>query len=332
MTDLKLADYSFKLPNQLIAQTPARPRDQARLLVYNRATKQLSDTRFYELDNYLPPETTLVFNNSKVNKCRLSFKEAEIFELETIDQTTIKALVRPGKKFRPGKDLTIQLKAGELDIKTLKIEAGGTRILRLGIPLTDKRLDPYRKTPFPPYVTANESLAAQYQTVFAKLLGSKAAPTAGLHFTSHLLSKLYKSHQHAEVTLHIGLGTFAAIDDTDIRRGRLHSENFIISTSAAKTLNRAQHLTAIGTTTVRVLESATRPFRAQTSSTDILIMPGHRFSSVNALITNFHLPRSSPMILTAAFIGSASETKRIYNYAIRNKYCFYSFGDALLIL
>jgi S-adenosylmethionine:tRNA ribosyltransferase-isomerase len=325
---VKPEDFDFELPKELIAQTPAHPRDHARLLVYDRKTKLITNDYFYNLDEYLPENSTLVLNNSKVEKCRLIIGGFEVFVLEGLPGNRFKALVRPGKKFKEGTELEIS----GIKIKTLEVDATGVRLLELDRAIDDKSLDEYRQTPFPPYIHATERLASEYQTVYAKPLGSKAAPTAGLHFTTELLGHLRKKHRLAEVTLHVGLGTFAPISDVDIASKRLHEEAISIDTVNAELLNQATHITAVGTTSARVLESVHKPFKAINQLTDIFILPGYEFKAVDSLITNFHLPKSSLLMLVSALVGSTDEMHRIYQYAIQYQYRFYSFGDAMLII
>lgn len=324
---LSLADFDFVLPPELIAQTPAHPRNHARLLVYNRSDRTMVDDYFYNLDKYLQSETTLVLNDSKVEKSRLRFGTTEIFILETINPTTVQALVRPGRKFKPGNRLTL----GPLQVTITGVDSEGIRTLSLSLRTDDKRLETYRLTPFPPYIGQDEKLAAQYQTVFARPIGSKAAPTAGLHFTRAQLHELAKHHAIVKLTLHVGLGTFAPVKSQDISQHKMHDEDYLISDEAARKLNAARHITAVGTTSLRTLESAGPLFCERSDSTDIFITPGYKFHSVDSLITNFHLPRSTLLMLVAALTG-VNELHRIYRHAISNDYRFYSFGDAMLIL
>lgn len=326
-SEYTLEDFDFKLPEHLIAQVPARPRDQARLLVYNRKTKQITDDYFYNLDKYLPEKSTLVLNNSKVEKCRLRFGSVEVFVLETINPTTIRALVRPGRKFKLG-----EAQMEEFTMQVDEIDNEGIRTIRLDRPLDDPAFDPHRLTPLPPYIAQDESLASEYQTVYADPLGSKAAPTAGLHFTPALLKTLKRDHPVAELTLHVGLGTFAPVKTNDLSKHVMHKEEYFIGSETAKLLSEASHITAVGTTSVRVLESASHPFSEESGATDIFITPGYSFQSVDALITNFHLPKSTLLMLVAAFMGSVDELHRVYAHAIASNYRFYSFGDAMLIL
>jgi len=332
--DYTLTDFDYDLPKERIAQKPARPRDHARLLVYNRSSDTITDDYFYNLPGYLPPETTLVLNNSKVEKCRLLFDDGrkEVFILEVTDDTTVRALVRPGKKFKKG--TTIHL-AGSITARVVDIDEEGIRTLQLDPPLSGDIYTRHRHTPFPPYIEQNESLSEEYQTVYARDPGSRAAPTAGLHFTDELLAEIEDSGiEKAEVTLHVGLGTFAPVKTETIEEHTMHSEWFRLTQKMAWKLNYASHLTAVGTTSVRVMESCLQHhdrFRTTAMETDIFIRPGFSFKATDALITNFHLPKSTLLMLVAAFTGF-QKMKEIYRHAISEKYHFYSFGDAMLIL
>ena len=332
--DYTLDDFNYNLPDDRIAQKPATPRDHSKLLVYDRSDGSITSDRFYNIGSYLPETTTLVVNNSKVEKCRLLFNggKVELFVTKAINNKMVEAMVRPGKKFRPG--TSTQLTDG-LEAKTLSVAEDGIRTIELSLPLDDELVEQFKHTPFPPYIERDESLADRYQTVFAKDLGSKAAPTAGLHFTPELLESLKKQGiEKQEVTLHVGLGTFAPVKADKIEDHIMHSEWYSLSNAQAEALNNAKDITAVGTTSVRVLESARKsdePFRACSGETDIFITPGYEFQSVDHLITNFHLPKSTLLMLVAAFTGM-EQMWEIYDYAIQNKYRFYSFGDAMLIL
>lgn len=336
--------YDFDLPENLIAQEPAHPRDHARLLVYSLSDGKLTDSIFYELEKFLYPGTTLAINNSKVENCRWLFparnngSNIEIFVLEKNDHLTIRALVRPGRKFRPGKIVELN---DWLKIETLAIDSEGIRTLKLNVQHDDSRLKDYEHIPLPPYIKQNDELAEEYQTVYAKPEGSLAAPTAGLHFTPELLSNIASQHKIAEVTLHVGLGTFAKLTEENIKSGRLHNEHYFIDSNSAYVLNKSQHITAVGTTTTRTLESAGRPIASKAGSTDIFIKPGYKFKVIDSLITNFHLPSTSLLMLVSALIAdkrnmseieAAKELKRIYEHAIKHEYRFYSFGDAMLLV
>lgn len=329
-----LSDFDYHLPEELIAQSPAQPRDHARLLVYDRESGTITDDHFYNLRNYLPKETTLVVNNSKVEKCRLLFDDGkkELFVTSVSNNNTIEALVRPGKKFKQGKEVEL---AEGISAKVTHIAEDGLRTLILSCDLDDPKLEPFKHTPFPPYIEQDESLSDEYQTVYAKDLGSKAAPTAGLHFTDELLEKLMNSGVNkTEVTLHVGLGTFAPVKTEKIEEHTMHSEWFQLSKETCDVLNEADHVTAVGTTSIRVLETASdasRNFRPQSRETDIFITPGYEFKATDALITNFHLPKSTLLMLVSALMGF-DEMKRVYEHAIDEKYRFYSFGDAMLIM
>ncbi|MEQ9309266.1 MAG: tRNA preQ1(34) S-adenosylmethionine ribosyltransferase-isomerase QueA [Balneolaceae bacterium] len=329
-----LSDFDFQLPEELIAQSPAHPRDHARLLVYDRATKEIKDDYFYNLGKYLHPKTTLVVNNSKVEKCRLMFEggKKELFVTSVRNNNTIEALVRPGKKFRVGKE--VELAVG-ITAKVTHVAEDGLRTIILSHDLDAPELEEFKYTPFPPYINQDESLAGEYQTVYAKDLGSKAAPTAGLHFTDELLEKLYcQGIQKSEVTLHVGLGTFAPVKTERLEEHVMHSEWYQLDAETADELNQSQHITAVGTTSVRVLESiseTSKKFKQGTGDTDIFITPGFQFKAVDSLITNFHLPKSTLLMLVSAFMGF-EEMLRLYNHAIEKKYRFYSFGDGMLII
>jgi S-adenosylmethionine:tRNA ribosyltransferase-isomerase len=329
-----LEDFDYHLPEELIAQKPASPRDHSRLLVFDRKTGRIKDDYFYNIGDHLPKNTTLLVNNSKVEKCRLLFDggKTEIFVTKAINNRTVEAMVRPGKKFKPGK--TAELVNG-VTATTNHIEKDGLRNITLSHPLDDEVFDRFKHTPFPPYIERDESLADRYQTVFAKDEGSKAAPTAGLHFTPELLERLESMGiNKREVTLHVGLGTFAPVKADRIEDHIMHSEWYRITEKQARHLNEADSITAVGTTSVRVLESAPKKesgFVASSGDTDIFITPGYSFKSVDHLITNFHLPKSTLLMLVAAFIGF-DEMKRIYDHAIKERYRFYSFGDAMLLL
>jgi S-adenosylmethionine:tRNA ribosyltransferase-isomerase len=328
-----LSDFDYHLPEELIAQSPANPRDHARLLVYDRATKTITDDYFYNIGKYLNPSTRLVVNNSKVEKCRLMFDggKKELFVTSVRNDTTIEALVRPGKKFKVGK--VVQL-TEEVTATVTHVAEDGLRTLQLSHNLDSAELQDYKFTPFPPYIEQDESLASEYQTVYAKDLGSKAAPTAGLHFTDELLEKLESQGIHrSEVTLHVGLGTFAPVKTEELDEHVMHSEWYQLTPETAQELTDAKHITAVGTTSVRVLESLASDqgsFEPQNGDTDIFITPGYTFKAVDALVTNFHLPKSTLLMLVSALMGF-EEMHRVYKHAISEKYRFYSFGDAMLI-
>lgn len=329
-----LSDFDYHLPEELIAQSPAHPRDHARLLVYDRESKSITDDYFYSLGKYLQPETKLVVNNSKVEKCRLMFDggKKELFVTSVRNNNTIEALVRPGKKFKEGKEVEL---AEGITAKVTHVAEDGLRTIILSHELDASELEPFKFTPFPPYIEQDESLAGEYQTVYAKDLGSKAAPTAGLHFTDELLDSLAdQGISKTEVTLHVGLGTFAPVKVDNLDDHVMHSEWYQLDKETAGELNSAKHITAVGTTSIRVLESLStkdKKFSPDSGETDIFITPGYSFKAVDSLITNFHLPKSTLLMLVSALMGF-EEMHRVYKHAIREKYRFYSFGDAMLII
>lgn len=324
--------FDFDLPEELIAQAPASPRDHARLLVYNRTTKQITDDYFYNLCDHLPQDTLVVANNTKVNHCRYLFNDSkmEIFVVEAVDDKTVRAMIRPGKKFKLGESTVLDT---GLVVTTTHIDKDGIRTLKFNLPRNDERLVTASHIPLPPYIQQNDSLADEYQTIYAKQLGSLAAPTAGLHFTPELKDKVEKQFGWAEVTLEVGLGTFSKLSSENFTTGTLHSEDYRVGKDAVNSIENAKHVTAIGTTSLRTLESmyAHMPL-LESGSTSIFIIPGYAFKRVDALVTNFHLPSTSLLLLVEAFLGSRSELERIYAHAIAEKYRFYSFGDAMLIL
>lgn len=323
---------NFTLPEELIAQKPAQPRDSARLLVYNKQTKSINDAVFKDLNDYLPKSTTLVLNNSKVENCRWLFNDSkiEVFVLEKLDTHTIRAMVRPGKKFKLNR--VVQLE-DNISANVTAIDKDGVRTLKLNIPHDAEQLIKYEHIPLPPYIKQDDKLADEYQTVYAKPEGSKAAPTAGLHFTKELLENIKLNHHIAELTLHVGLGTFSPLTDDQLKKGKLHSEYFEVDSKNFELIHTANHITAVGTTSARTLESIYASDSLSKSGwTDILIKPGYSFKRTDSLITNFHLPGTSLLLLVEAIVGSDAELQRIYNHAIESKYRFYSFGDAMLVI
>lgn len=338
-----LDTLQFELPEELIAQEPAAPRDHARLLVYDRKNKKITDDYFYNLLNYLPDPTCVVVNNSKVEHCRMLFQggKREIFVLEKANDKTVRALVRPGKAFKLGATLEL---TNTLSAQVTAVDDEGIRTIVFSEKLDHPDLVAAQHVPLPPYIQQNDALAAEYQTIYAKDPGSKAAPTAGLHFTPELKKKVQHKRDWAEITLHVGLGTFAPLTKEHLKAGKLHEEWYEIDDLTADKIVRAPHITAVGTTSVRTLESAAvcHPVLGAGSSetktvthsgfTDILIQPGYGFKRVNSLITNFHLPGTSLLLLVAAFLGSEEDLMTIYSHAIKQKYRFYSFGDGMLII
>lgn len=263
----------FDLPKELIAQEPAAPRDHARLLVYNRATKQITDDYFYNLLSYLPDPTLVVVNNSKVEPCRMLFKDGkwEIFVLEAANNKTVRALVRPGKVFRTSKVVQV---TEHITAEVTAVDEEGIRTIVFSEPIDHPELVAAQHVPLPPYIAQNDALAEEYQTRYANPVGSKAAPTAGLHFTDELIAKTKQERDWTEVTLHVGLGTFASLTDENFKTGTLHSEHYEVSPQAAHNISEAAHVTAVGTTSIRTLETYSTN-RELTGDTNIFIQPGY---------------------------------------------------------
>jgi S-adenosylmethionine:tRNA ribosyltransferase-isomerase len=346
--DRLLSSYLYELPAELIAQVPVVPRDQSRLLVVGEQKHE--HRQFFEITDLLQPGDLLVFNNTKVIPARLhgyklSGAKVEALLLSEQGHNAWLALVKPGRKLPIGTRLVFPAQTENLPDLVAEIidrdEPTGGRILQFQVP-SDRPLleilDNYGQIPFPPYVTANTATVAQYQTVYAQAPGSVAAPTAGLHFTDELLAQLAaRGIEQAQVTLHVGVGTFRPVTAENILEHRMHSEWLVVSeTTVAKILaakQRGHQVYAVGTTTVRSIETAAQsgellPYRGQT---DIFIYPGYQWRVVDGLITNFHLPGSSLLMLVSALIGR-ERLLDLYRIAIEESYRFYSFGDAMLVL
>jgi S-adenosylmethionine:tRNA ribosyltransferase-isomerase len=336
---LNLEDYNYHLPQNLIAQEPARPRDSARLLVYKLSDKSITDDHFYNLNRYLKADSALVVNSTKVKKARLKFNKVEIFIIKQLNEFEIWALVFPGKKFRKGISLKL---SDDIEVEVLGINELGHRHLKFSKSLNSKQFDKFKRTPLPPYIKEDESLSDEYQTVFSdKEESSLAAPTAGLHFTQKLINELKLNHQFIKVDLTVGLGTFSPINNQNIESKKLHSETWQIGKSSLNALKSSEHITAVGTTSVRTLESSGAGFKLSGGDTELFIQPGYKFNNVDSLITNFHLPKTSLLMLVASFIAdklnlnepeARAELLKIYNHAIKNEYRFFSFGDGMMIV
>jgi S-adenosylmethionine:tRNA ribosyltransferase-isomerase len=323
----RLSDYDYDLPRELIAQQPVEHRADSRMMVLRRDAQTIEHRQFRELKTFLQPGDLLVLNNTRVLPARRFSNDGaiEFLFLQRLGPRRWKCLVKPGRKMRVGATATI-------DNATLQVEeitSEGERIVVL-----DQDVDLYSggSMPLPPYIgrEGDAEDATRYQTVFAQSPGALAAPTAGLHFTPEILSEI----PHTFVTLHVGTGTFLPVRSENIAEHRMHAEHFSIPPSAAASINEARRIAAVGTTVVRVLESAERSngkLIAQTGSTDIFIYPPYRFQAVDLLLTNFHLPRSTLLMLVSAFAGREF-VLRGYEEAIRERYRFYSYGDCMLIL
>jgi S-adenosylmethionine:tRNA ribosyltransferase-isomerase len=323
----RVEDYHFDLPDELIAQRPLPRREDARMMVLDRAHGTIQHRQFFELTAFVRQGDLLVLNNTRVLPARRFSDDGtiEFLFLEQLDALRWRCLVKPGKKMRLAATVLLDGAGGQVE----KIYDDGDRVVRF-----DRAIDPYGagQIPLPPYLDrlADAQDATRYQTVFAKEPGAVAAPTAGLHFTSEILSRL----PHIFVTLHVGTGTFRPVQSETIAGHRMHAERFTITRQAAAAINAAEQVLAVGTTSVRVLEAAVRQngrLIAQDGATDIFIHPPYQFHAVDRLLTNFHLPRSTLLMLVAAFVGREF-VLRAYADAVRERYRFYSYGDCMLIL
>ncbi|MBR1868069.1 MAG: tRNA preQ1(34) S-adenosylmethionine ribosyltransferase-isomerase QueA [Clostridia bacterium] len=339
---MKTSDFYYDLPEELIAQTPVEPRDSSRLLVYDRKTEKTEHRIFRDITEYLVKGDLLVINTTKVYPARLYAYTAhggkvEILLLKRIDLTDWEVLVKPGKKCREGVELTIN---EELKVEIISRTEEGGRIVRFKFDgVFEDILSRAGEMPLPPYIREKLKDKDRYQTVYCKDEGSAAAPTAGLHFTNRLIDELKsKGVEFAEVDLHVGLGTFRPVKVDDLTEHKMHSEFFRIDEENAEKINRAKRegrrVIAVGTTSVRTLESAALPdgtVRATSGNTQIFIYPPYKFKVVDGLITNFHLPESTLIMLVAAFT-SREKILSLYETAVERGYRFFSFGDACLFL
>ncbi len=338
---MKVDEFNFNLDPGRIAQTPYQKRDSAKLLVCSRETGTLTDLNFSDILSYFKPGDVLVLNNSKVVPFRLHGQKetggaVEVLLLKPTEKNVFEALTKPQKKLKIGTTITF---SDKLTAEVVELKKEGITSLKLNYAGNlYEILDEIGEMPLPPYIKTKCKNKTDYQTVYAKIDGSAAAPTAGFHFTPELLTALKsKGVEIAEVTLHVGLGTFRPPTVENVLDHKMHKEIYFITKKTADILNKAllekRRIVACGTTSVRVLESAYREnlgFTETSSETDIFIYPGYRFKVVSALITNFHLPKSTLIMLVSAFWTKA-DTLRAYAHAIENGYMFFSFGDAMLI-
>jgi S-adenosylmethionine:tRNA ribosyltransferase-isomerase len=338
--ELRTADFDYDLPESFIAQEPLEPRDAARLMVLHREDGRIEHRIFREIGEYLRPHDVLVLNQTRVLPARLFARKesggrAEILLLRRLDEQSWECLVG-GKGLKAGRRLLL---SEALEATILEEKEGALRIVRFSSPLTPELLFRLGQVPLPPYIHRPLHDPERYQTVYARQPGSAAAPTAGLHFTPRLLQELQAQGIHlAYVTLHIGLDTFAPVTEDRPTEHKIHTEWCEVDEVAVETIRAARaqggRVIAVGTTSVRALESAAtesgelQPYRGDTS---LFILPGYRFKVVEAMITNFHLPRSTLLMLVSAFAGR-ERILSAYEEAKRHQYRFYSFGDAMLIL
>ncbi len=341
-TDLKKSDFYYDLPEELIAQTPAEPRDSSRLLVYNRADGSVTHTIFRNIKDFLKAGDVLVVNNTKVLPARMYAHtehggRVEVLLLRRISALRWEVLVKPGKKCRPGTRLTVD---DGLSLTVVSVTDSGERIVDFECDgVFEEALARVGTMPLPPYIHEKLKDQSRYQTVYARTDGSAAAPTAGLHFTPGLLEEIKSMGvEIAQVLLHVGLGTFRPVKEEAITDHKMHSEYYEVGAEAAEIISRAKRegrrVIAVGTTSVRTLESVAAedgtvaPCRGNTS---IFIYPPYKFRCVDALITNFHLPESTLIMLVAAMTGR-EKILGLYKTAVAERYRFFSFGDAMLIL
>ena len=339
---MKTEDFYYDLPEELIAQHPLKNRSDSRLMLLNKYNGEIEHKHFYDIINYLNPGDVLVLNNTKVMPARLfghrenKDEKIEVLLLKQKEDDIWECLTKPGKKTKIGSKIIFsdKLKAEVVDIS----EDGSRHIKFLYNGIFNEILDELGEMPLPPYIKEKLEDKSRYQTIYSKVEGSAAAPTAGLHFTEKLLEEIkIKGIDIVYLTLHIGLGTFRPVKADRIEDHQMHSEYYILNEDAAKRINKAREngnrVIAVGTTSVRTLESiASNDGKLSEKSgwTDIFIYPGYKFKAVDALITNFHLPESTLVMLVSAF-ASKEKILNAYNEAIKEKYRFFSFGDAMFI-
>lgn len=341
---MKKQDFYFELPQELIAQHPLKNRDCSRLLVLNKQTGDIEHKTFRDILQYLKKGDCIVINDTKVLPARLigekkdTGAKVELLLLTRKDINTWETLVKPGKKAKPGDKIIFG--NGKLEAEILEIIEGGNRIVKFHYDgVFEEILDELGEMPLPPYITQRLEDKNRYQTVYAKQQGSAAAPTAGLHFTPELLNEIQqKGISIAHLTLHVGLGTFRPVKEENILDHKMHSEYYIIEQEQAEIINQTKksggRIIAVGTTSTRTLESIADEngfVKASNGWTNIFIYPGYHFKTVDCLITNFHLPESTLIMLVSALAGKQN-VLHAYDIAVQQKYRFFSFGDAMLII
>ena len=339
---MKLDIFDYDLPQELIAQTPLKQRDSSRLLTLNKQTGEISHVVFSDIKSFLKLGDCLVLNNTRVIPARLygvrdNGGEAEFLLLNRIDDVTWETIVRPGRRLKEGARVTFG--DGRLVAEVVSVKDDGNRIVKFEFDgIWEEVLDALGEMPLPHYITEKLTDKERYQTVYAKHDGSAAAPTAGLHFTLPLLEEIQSMGVNiAYVTLHVGLGTFRPVKCENVEDHKMHSEMYSVSPETAEIINKTKQdggrVIAVGTTSCRTLESATGDdgiIKSGSNSTDIFIYPGYKFKMIDALITNFHLPKSTLIMLVSTFAGYEN-TMNAYKTAVEEKYRFFSFGDAMFI-
>ena len=341
---MKVTEFDYELPEELIAQTPIKKRDESRLMVLNRKEQTIEHKIFKDIIDYLKPGDVLVRNNTKVIPARLYGKKetgakVEFLLLNNIEGDIWESIVRPGNKLHVGTKVIFG--DGILEAEILEVMPGGTRKVEFKYDgIFNEILDKIGLMPLPPYIHERLKEKDRYQTVYAKYDGSAAAPTAGLHFTPELLEKIQeKGVEIANVTLHVGIGTFRPVKEDTVEAHKMHSEHFYIKQEDVDKINKAKQegrrVIAVGTTSCRVLESIadenTGMVKTIEDDTEIFIYPGYKFKCIDGLITNFHLPQSTLLMLVSALAGKEYIMKA-YKEAVKEKYRFFSFGDAMLIM
>ena len=335
------SDFYYDLPEELIAQTPVEPRDSSRLLVYDREADRITHTVFNRIGDFLKEGDLLVINNTRVIPARLfGYTEhgarVETLLLKRLNYTDWECIMRPAKKGLPGKKLVY---SEELSATVKSTGENGIRIISFDFKgVFEEILERVGNIPLPPYITEKLNDKQRYQTVYAKVDGSAAAPTAGLHFTQRLMSELKSEGiEFAEVLLHVGLSTFRPVKEENVLDHKMHTEYYEISEQAAQTINKAvsegRRVVAVGTTSGRVLESVADEngyVKADSGETSIFIYPGYKFKIIKGIITNFHLPESTLIMYVSAFCGREN-TLRMYGEAVKERYRFFSFGDATFL-
>ena len=333
---MRLSELDYELPEELIAQAPVEPRDASRLLVVDRATATLEDAVFSDLPNLLRADDLIVLNSTRVRAARLSVKRAtggaaEVLLLEPQGDVW-QALVRPARKLKPG----ARLAGTGLEVEIVEVGEAGEAIVRLHAEGSiDAAIEQAGVMPLPPYIRASVDDAERYQTVYSRTIGSAAAPTAGLHFTPALLERVRATCEVVEVDLHVGLDTFRPVTVDSLEQHEMHSEWYSVDPAVRRSIASAvaegRRVVAIGTTSTRVLETIADPLAPDAGRTSILLQPGVPFRTVGALVTNFHLPRSTLLALVMGLAGE-SLIRDAYAHAVSTRYRFYSFGDAMVIL
>lgn len=331
--------FDYELPQKLIAQTPAQKRSQSRLMVYDRVADKVFHRTFKDIVEYFQPGDLLVVNSSKVLPARIFTldKNYELLFTRRVDSDFFEAMVRPGRKFKIGAEHRL---LGGCKVRVAKINEDGLRVLKVidKVDILDV-LREYGEMPLPPYISSRESSPERYQTVYSTVEGSIAAPTAGLHFEEEVFEALrLKGVRIAEIILHVGLGTFKPVEADDLRQHKMHEEYYNIPAETvelfSQTRKNNKKVWACGTTTVRALESSVDSngnLLEGSRSTNCFIMPGYEFRATDRMITNFHLPKSTLIVLVAAFCSRETVLK-LYKHAVENAYRFYSFGDSMVIL